>query len=83
MNLKPGERFRVRVQVNGKEIPVELRADYCPETDAEETIASYNVKVLELRYEIEKLQHVCRLAAHFETQIRWNVFDRLRALDVG
>ena len=45
----------MRVLVNGKEIPVELRADYHPETDAEETIASYNAKVLELRYEIEKL----------------------------
>ena len=52
-----------------------------PESDVEETIASYNAKVLELRYEIEKLQHVCGLAAHFERKIQWSVFDRLRALD--
>ena len=83
MSLKPGEKFFFRVLVNGKEIQVQLRGNYSPEADVEETIAYYKAKVLEFRYGIEKLEHVCGLAAHFEKQIRWRVFDRLRALASG
>ena len=64
--LKPGERFLFRVLINGKEIPVELRPGYQPGADVEGTIASYKAKLLELRKEIEKLEHVCGLASDFE-----------------
>ena len=54
-----------------------MRHDYTPQKDVNEAIAAYHAKVLSLRYDIEKLVHTLRIAAHFEDQIHWGVYQRL------
>ena len=77
LNLVEGRKVKLKVQILGKEYTVHLKHDYTPQKDVEETIADYHAKVLSLRYDVEKLRHTLGIAAHFENQIQWNVYERL------